>query len=50
MLVRGFILLLVLTIALFAAVRTVMRSGESPASCDTSSQACVETTQVHRGG
>jgi hypothetical protein len=50
LLLRGLILLLVIAVALFAALRAFTKSGESPAACGGDSQACVTTNDALPGG
>ena len=50
MLIRGLILLLIVSVALLIAVRTVLKTGHSPTPCDTASQTCVGTARPGPGG
>jgi hypothetical protein len=49
LLIRGLILLVVIAVALFAALRAFTKSGESPAACGAG-QACVTTNDALPGG
>jgi hypothetical protein len=50
LLIRGLILLVVIAVALFAALRAFTKSGQSPASGCGSGQACVTTNDALPGG
>jgi hypothetical protein len=49
LLIRGLILLVVIAVALFAALRAFTKSGQSPAACG-SGHACVTTDATLPGG
>src|SRR5262249_45003856 len=49
MLIRGLILLVVVTAVLFVAMRAFTRAG-SPDPCDSATQTCVTTNPARRGG
>ena len=49
MLIRGLILLVVIAVALFAALRAFTKSGQSPAACGAG-HACVTTNDALPGG
>jgi hypothetical protein len=50
LLIRGRILLVVIAVALFAALRAFTKSGQSPAACGGAGQACVTTNDALPGG
>jgi hypothetical protein len=50
LLIRGLILLIVIAVALFAALRAFTKSGQSPAAACGSGQACVTTNDALPGG
>lgn len=50
LLIRGLILLVVIAVALFAALRAFTKSGESPAAACGAGQACVTTNDALPGG
>jgi hypothetical protein len=50
LLLRGLILLVVIAVALFAALRAFTKSGESPTACGGAGQACVTTNDALPGG
>jgi len=50
LLIRGLILLVVIAVALFAALRAFTKSGQAPAAACGSAQACVTTGQSLPGG
>jgi hypothetical protein len=49
LLIRGLILLVVIAVALFAALRAFTKSGQTPTACGTD-QACVTTNAALPGG
>jgi hypothetical protein len=49
LLIRGLILLVVIAVALFAALRAFTKSGQSPVDCG-SGPACVTTNSSLPGG
>jgi hypothetical protein len=50
LLIRGLILLVVIAVALFAALRAFTKSGQSPAAACGSAPACVTTNDALPGG
>ena len=50
LLIRGLILLVVIAVALFAALRAFTKSGQSPTACGGAGQACVTTNDALPGG
>jgi hypothetical protein len=49
MLIRGLVLLAIVSVALFVAARTVLKSDGAPAVCDSTVENCVPTNAVHPG-
>jgi hypothetical protein len=49
LLIRGLILLVVIAVALFAALRAFTKSGQTPTGCGTG-QACMTTNAALPGG
>jgi hypothetical protein len=50
LLIRGLILLVVIAVALFAALRAFTKSGQTPATACDPGQACVTTGPAPPGG